>query len=189
MNWIIAFTGLPQTGKTTLARRLADHLQCKFVSFGDFVRNEAKKVGIANPIRKDLQDIGQRLVETDVVTFCRDVLQTVSFSPDEQIVIDGVRHVEALRAISSLSQRQPIKLIHLFASLDIRKARGAPDAVDSELTAIDAHEVESQTERELRDLADLVVDASANADESFARIVRWIRHECSRDLPPSTPAY
>jgi len=179
--WIIAFSGLPQTGKTTLARRLADYLQCKFVSFGDFVRNEARKAGIPNPIRKDLQDIGQRLVEADVIAFCRAVLQTVSFSPGEQIVIDGVRHIEALQAISSVSPGQAIKLIYLFAPLEIRTARCTPDAIDSELAAIDSHEVESQTECELRDLADVVIDASANVDITFHHLVAWLRHEDMSD--------
>src|SRR5690349_9905815 len=116
MSCIIAFSGLPQTGKTTLARLLARELQCKFVSFGDFVRREALNRGILNATRQDLQNLGQSLVTENVREFCRNVLRTVNFSPGEQVVLDGVRHQKVLEVISEISHRQPIKLVLLIAS-------------------------------------------------------------------------
>jgi cytidylate kinase len=170
--WIIAFSGLPQTGKTTLARRLAKELKCKFVSFGDFVRQEAVRRGIEKPTRRDLQDLGQALVTEDLLAFCRHVLETVKFSPGEQIVLDGVRHKEVLEAVANLSPAQPIKLIYLVASIGVRRAR-SPRNVD--LASIDSHEVESHIEKDLRALADLVIDTEGDADESFHRLISWIR--------------
>lgn len=169
---IIAFSGLPQTGKTTLARLLADELHCKSVSFGAFVRQEAIGRGTENPTRRDLQDLGQHLVSENVVAFCRQVLETVKFSPGEPIVLDGVRHKEVLDAISTLSPDQPIKLIYLAASVGTRKARTTRNL---DLAAIDAHEVESQVEPDLRALADLVIDTEGDANESFRHLTSWIR--------------
>jgi cytidylate kinase len=179
MNSIIVFGGSSHTGKTTLARRLADLLQCKFVSFGDYVRAEARRRGILSPTRKNLQDLGQELVQADVLSFCTEVLETVSFSPGERLVIDGIRHKEVFQAIVDLTCGQSIKLIYLYAPVEVRKARntnqggGTPD-----LRNIDAHEVESQTNSQIRDMADLAVDASRDANEVFAQIANWVREEC-----------
>jgi cytidylate kinase len=177
MNSIIVFGGSSRTGKTTLARRLADLLRCKFVSFGDNVRSEAKRRGILAPTRKDLQDLGQELVQTDVLSFCRDVLTTVGFSPGEPLVIDGLRHTEALQAISDLSGGQSIKLIYLYASVEIRNRRSGTAGGKSDVRNIDAHEVESQTNSQLREMADLAVDASRGVSEVFAQIANWVREE------------
>ena len=169
---IIAFSGLPQTGKTTLARLLSRELHCKLVGFGDFVRQEARRRGIENATRRDLQDLGQALVSEDVLGFCRHVLETVSFSPGEQIVLDGVRHKDVLESMARLSPGQPIILIYLAASVETRKAR-TPRNTD--LMAVDSHKVESHIENELRVLADLVIDTEGDVDESFRRLISWIR--------------
>jgi len=170
---IIAFTGLPQTGKTTLARLLANELRCKLVGFGNFVRQEATRRGIENPTRRDLQDLGQALVKEDSLAFCRQVLASVNFSPGEQIILDGVRHKEVLESLTILAPSQPIKLIYLTASVNTRKARTPKN---TELTVVDAHEVESHIEKEIRVLADLVVNTDGDVDESFGRIIWWIRN-------------
>jgi cytidylate kinase len=181
MTSIIVFGGSSQTGKTTLARRLADLLQCKFVSFGDNVRSEARRRGIFAPTRKDLQDLGQELVQSDVVSFCREVLRTVSFSPGERLVIDGIRHREAFQAIFDLSGGQSIKLIYLYAPVEIRNARNGNQGGGAfDLLNIDAHEVESQTNSQIRDMADLAVDASRDPNEIFAEIANWVRKECHK---------
>jgi cytidylate kinase len=172
MSCIIAFSGLPQTGKTTLARLLARELQCKFVSFGDFVRQEALNRGFLNATRQDLQNIGQTLVTENVRDFCRNVLATVEFSPGEQIVLDGVRHKEVLEVISEISQRQPIKLVLLIASEKIRRNRSLQD-IDS----IDSHRVESEVKAQFRSVADLVIETENDEAEALRTLLDWIRKD------------
>jgi len=178
VNSIICFSGLPQTGKTTLSRRLALELRCKFVSFGDFVRQEAIKRGIANATRRDLQDLGQDLVKDDVTEFCKEVLRTVQFSPGEQIVIDGVRHKEVLDVISKISHNQPVKVIYLTAS-DRTRRRRTPQHLD--LASIESHEVESEIETDIKRLADLVIETESDASETFPTLVNWIRSTSNID--------
>jgi len=175
---IIAFSGSSQTGKTTLGRRLAQELHCKFVSFGDYVREQAKKRGMSNPSREDLQDLGQQLAEADIVGFCRAVLETAHFSPGDCLIVDGIRHTEALRAISTISNGQPIRLIYLHAPMKVREGRDAEHNLSGTLHQIDAHQVEGQTNREIKQLANLVVDARGEAEKSFSQILDWLRRDC-----------
>lgn len=175
---IVAFSGSSQTGKTTLAHMLANELECKFVSFGEYVRRTARERGLLEPSRSDLQDIGQELVESDLIGFCRSVLQTVNFSPGERLVIDGIRHKQALQAVSTLSKQQPIRLIYLYAPIEIRNARRTIPRGSRNLNDEDSHKVESQTNSGLRDLADLIVNTSEKPEDALSDILRWIEHEC-----------
>jgi len=174
---MIAFGGSSQTGKTTLARKLADLLQCKFASFGDYVRDEAKRRGKAVSARQDLQDIGAELAEQDMLSFCRDVLKAVNYVAGERIVIDGIRHAEALQALSKLSNGGRVRLIYLFAPLEVRTARTKIRQSDCDIRTIDAHPVESQTNSQIRAAADLLVDTSGPLDDVFARIANWVTQE------------
>lgn len=180
---IIAFSGSSATLKTTLGRKLAQELGWKFVSFGDYVREQAKERGLSNPSREDLQIVGQQLVEADILGFCRAVLETAHFSPGDRLIVDGVRHTEVLRAISEISGGQPIRLIYLHASMIVREARYSEHNQRGTLHQIDAHQVERQTNHEIRQLANLVVDTGSDVDKSYSQILGWIRRDCPELLP------
>jgi len=174
---IIAFAGASQTGKTTLGRRVAAYCHCKFVSFGDYVRQRAQSAGLSNPTREDLQNLGQQLVKSDISRFCQDVLGTVHFSSGERLVVDGIRHTEALSAISQISGGQPIKLIYLYAPMNIRESRSRQHDGLRVLKAIDEHPVEGQTAA-LRNSADFVLDSGTDLDASFSQVIVWLKHTC-----------
>ncbi len=174
---IIVFSGLPQTGKTAIAKRLANALHWKFLSFGDFVRQQARARGTVEPTRRELQDLGQKMVEMDVISFCREALNNADFSPGEPLVIDGIRHMQALEAVKVLSRGQPVRLIYLQAPIKTREARSSSRG-ESDLSRVDAHKVESQTNVEILRSADLVVDSSGNPDQVFEYINSWLVDTC-----------
>lgn len=174
MNCIIAFSGLPQTGKTTLSRLLSRELRCKFASFGDFVRKQAIERGIPHATRRDLQDLGQSLIKGNIRDFCLKVLESARFSPGEQIVIDGVRHREVLNEISNITISQPIKLVHLTASEETRRRRLKNE---QDLASIDSHAVELEVESTLRDMADIIIRTEGSVDEALQQLLNWIRNE------------
>jgi len=58
-------SGSPKVGKTRLAVKLAEELDCPIVSFGDHVRSHARTLGETAPTRRFLQDLGQELVGRD----------------------------------------------------------------------------------------------------------------------------
>jgi RNase adaptor protein for sRNA GlmZ degradation len=151
---------------------LARELQCKFVSFGDFVRQEAVQKGIVNATRADLQNLGQNLVKENVRGFCRSVLETVNFLPGEQIVIDGVRHKEVLDTISEMAHDQPMKVVYLSAS-DTTRRRRAPHGLD--LALIDSHEVESEVEQDIKLMADLIIETEGDERSAFQVLLDRIR--------------
>jgi dephospho-CoA kinase len=179
---VISFTGSPQTGKSTLARMLGKHLAFKVVSCGEYVRMIAKQRSIGRPTRRELQDIGQQLVERDAVGFCRGVLALADFSPGHGLIIEGIRHQEVLQTFQTLAAPQPVKLIYLYASLATRKSRETARTGADDLSQVDAHKVESQINSEMKDLADLRIDTSSEVDSSFAQILNWITREYP-DLP------
>jgi dephospho-CoA kinase len=174
---IVAFSGLPRAGKTTLARRLADRLHAKYASFGDYVRQQALQSGITNATRQQLQNIGQRLVDNDVLGFCRAVLQQANFVLGDCLIVDGIRHEEVLEAISLLYPEQPVKLIHVEAPKEVRKARLEIGSEAPEAALGDDHKVESQANKEVRNVADFVVDTSGDIDTNVAQILNWLQRQ------------
>lgn len=174
---ILAFSGSPRAGKTTLARRLADRLHTKYISFGDYVRQQALQRGITNATRQQLQDIGQQLVDSDVLGFCRAVLQQANFIPGDCLIVDGIRHKEVLEAISLLHPEQPVKLIHVEAPEEVRKGRLEIGSEVPDAALGDNHKVESQTNKEVKNVADFVVDTSGDLNTTFAQILKWLQKE------------
>lgn len=174
---IIALSGSSQTGKTTLGRRLAEELDCRFASFGEYVRTVARCRGIVEPTRKELQDIGQALVEEDALGFCRAVLETVNFSTGDGLVLDGLRHTEVLEALRALSGSQPIAVIYLCAPIRVREARATGQRYGEALPAADQHKAEQQINREIRESADLIIDAAGEVEQGYSQIRGWLRCE------------
>ena len=171
MNPIIAFSGSSQTGKTTLARLLADHLNAKVLIFGDFVRDQAKNLGIENPTREMLQDLGHQMVKSDAQRFCSAALESARHRSGESLVVDGIRHLEILAAIQKLNPEQNVRLVYLSAPLEKRQERTHGN---EDLTQVDSHPVEADTNEKLRAAADLVLDTSGDREQAFRRLLNWL---------------
>jgi len=171
MRSIIAFAGLKKSGKTTLAKRLAVILAVPMASFGDQVRKEALRRGLANASDKDLQTLGSELVKTNAKRFCQAVLDDADFQPGQGLILDGIRHVEIIPVIEVLTGAKTLSLIYVESSISDRKRRSS--LTDRELAEIDSHLVERDAPL-LKSKADLVLDTSAHGDQSFIRLLRWV---------------
>src|SRR5262245_26710720 len=97
----ICFSGAIRSGKSTLSSGVAAQLDCPRVSFGDQVRAEAARRGLSQT-RQVLQNLGQSLVQTAPIEFCKAVLSQAHWKHDTSIVIDGVRHVLILDSLRTL---------------------------------------------------------------------------------------
>ena len=171
MNSLIALCGSSKSGKTTIAVRVAEELHCRVASFGAFVRKEARKKGLTNPTRRQLQDIGDHLATRDMQGFCKAVLDDTGFEPGSPLVIDGIRHTEAVEAIQKLIPDQVLKLVYLETDLSTRAKRAGLTA--EEMKCVDSHQVESQSTK-LRSLANLVLDTSGSNETSLAQVFLFL---------------
>jgi cytidylate kinase len=176
MNCIFLFGGPSKSGKTNLGRRLAQDLRLPFASFGDFVRKEAKRKGLREPSREQLQVTGLSLATTDMAAFCRAVLEDGGFVPGRGLVVDGIRHISAVSTLRALIPDQPVKVVFLESSVEDRVGRSSLSR--AQLERLDSHAVESET-MAIRNIADLVLNTSGSVDDNFSRLRIWVVQQCT----------
>lgn len=174
---VIAFSGSIASGKSTLSLALAGELHWKYASFGDYVRLQAKRCGLT-PSRKVLQDIGQSLIEEGWEQFCRLVLIQAQWSAGEPLIVDGIRHLEAIATLRSLVA--PLELWLIYISVDeitqkTRLQQRNRSAEESE-QSVQNHSTEIQVKTRLQQIADLIVDGSQPVPHSIYDIVSWLHH-------------
>lgn len=127
-RFVLALSGAPASGKTTVARAVADQTGARRVAFGDFVRREAARRSV-DTNRGALQQLGQALLdELGPKRFCRAALDAAGATPEDRPVIwDGVRHPVILGALAHVYDA-PITLVYLDPPRDDRRARFAREA-------------------------------------------------------------
>lgn len=99
----IVLVGPRACGKSTLGRRLASLCSWPYVSFGGYVRRVASSRD--EPTTR-LEEIGSELIETrGYEGFLLDVLAS-SGEKTNNVVLDGVRHVDMLRAVRTIYRQE-----------------------------------------------------------------------------------
>ena len=165
----IALAGGAGSGKTTVARALADRLGGHVAGFGDFVRDlAAQQEGTGHP---NLQRFGQSRVERDPAGFVRAFLAWAA-PPWAPLIIEGVRHEavdRTLRAWAS-SEGRPYALVFIDTSVGDRAVRRTGGDLAG-IRAIDEHPVERETARDLPRVADALVNGSGSVGEVLARVI------------------
>ncbi len=160
---VIGVAGGIGSGKTEFARLLAEHLVGRLVSFGDFVRTKAAERGLESS-REVLQALGECLISE----FGWDEFVSAVIAPWDRrghLVVDGVRHVEAARALRRSVAPTAFRLVYLDANIEMRKVRLSQRHSDAQnLSALDTHSTERDVHSSLRSVADLVLDATSNAE-------------------------
>jgi dephospho-CoA kinase len=172
---ILTFAGSIGSGKSTISRRIAATLGWKYISFGDYVRSIAKSHGLEDS-RKTLQDIGQSLINEGWEPFCRSILNQVIWVPGESLVIDGIRHIEAIDTLRSIVLPTDLFLIFIELQEPVRQIRllnRNPNNMNREDT--DNHPTEIQVKTRLPQLADLIVFNDKCEDETINEIVTWLK--------------
>src|SRR5262245_8749461 len=95
---VLCLAGGIGSGKTELASRLASRLAWPWVSFGNHVRAVAKDRGLPET-REQLQALGEELIGRDLDGFCLAVLGQAHWHEGASIIVEGIRHAEALGAL------------------------------------------------------------------------------------------
>ena len=173
-QFVLALSGRMASGKSTLALRLAELLCCARASFGDYVRTVANSRGI-EPTGENLQSVGAELVELGWEAFCRAVLSQTSWQPGQMLVVDGVRHVDAIHHLKNLVAPLSVILIHVKIDEELRigRIREREAAAAAPDTRSETHSTERDVKAALPALGDLVVDGSRTVDDLATEIIEF----------------
>ena len=161
MKAAIVICGRIGSGKSTVSAMLASDLSIQVVSFGDYVRQMARRGG-RPATRSTLQNLGdclyQRLGASGLL---QGTLEMAGIDKDETVIFDGVRHIDVLSEIRQRAGKTVA--VYLDASPEVRyqrrRSQGPTGISWQEFEAIDNHSVEGEIGA-LAELCDFVADAS-----------------------------
>lgn len=174
---VIALSGRTKAGKSTIAQALAEQLGWPSASFGDYVRNEARRAGRPDD-RETLQELGAELiVRLGWDEFCRRTLAHggIEHGPTP-CVVEGVRHLDALQGLRQVVQPLPVYLVHLDVVDEERDRRLASEGVSAERGAAwERHSTERDVAEALPDRADLRVAVEETPERPVAAITDWLQ--------------
>lgn len=169
---IIGFSGQIGSGKSTISKVVANRLGWPWASFGHFLRQEASRRGLDPSSRQELQALGEELISSGWTDFCRRALESGGWRPGQNLVVDGIRHIEAIKTIEKLTSPLEVKLVYVSLDEETRRTRALSRGMSYEnLRLADNHPVEAQVRNLLRERADLTVDGTAPQEECASLII------------------
>jgi len=172
---LVAVSGRIASGKSTVAYRLAELLGCPRSSFGEYVRAVVASRGL-KPHRENLQAVGDALINSGWEPFCRAVLMQSGWQPGRSLVVEGVRHVEAVHQLRNLVAPSSLFLIHLQVDEELRQKRFSARGGDSGAVVglHDSHPTEREVGVALPLIANLVLDGARPIDELAEAIIDFV---------------
>ena len=180
---IIAITGMPGAGKTTVAKGLStDGL--KTVAMGDMIREETKRRNLYpndQNMGTVMREMRERYGAGAVAELC---MQSIKSMNADRVVVDGIR---SMSEVAIFRRAGDVKLLAIWASpkrrFELLKARGRTD---------DPLTIESFNTRDERELSIGIGGAIALADQVLSNetttieeltadarqlVSRWMEHE------------
>jgi cytidylate kinase len=163
--FVLAIGGRTGSGKTLLCEALARALALSCASFGDLVRSVATARGLDHS-RGTLQAVGASLIDQGWEPFCQRVLADADWQTGKSLVVEGIRHAEALHHIRRLVVPARVVFVFLTIGDEVRSDRLSQRGSETQEQAIEIerHSTESQVVAGLRDHADLVLDGESPLD-------------------------
>jgi cytidylate kinase len=170
---VVGVSGGIASGKSTLSEAVALCLGCPHVSFGGYVRSEAKRRGLGVD-RSSLQTLGEELVASDPDKLCEGVLRQGEWIPGGPLIVDGIRHVEIAERIRQLVKPSDFRLIHLEAPAIAREARLAARGENGpRLVDLDRHSTEHEVSVSLPQIANLTLDGTLPIEQLIEAAAKW----------------
>jgi dephospho-CoA kinase/ASC-1-like (ASCH) protein len=117
---IICVSGEIASGKTYIANKISEVLECSRYSVSDFMRYLAECQGIKKVTRKDLQIIGKEQIDKGWSNFIRAFIDFTRWEYNGHLIIDGVRQVEFLQALDKEIKLHSGLIISIFVDTDIK---------------------------------------------------------------------
>lgn len=172
---VLTFAGKIASGKSTLSRQVATAWNWPWASFGDYVRAEAQRQGMDPNSRSVLQQVSDQILGRGWHPFCRAVLETAQWTDGTTVVLDGVRHSEALTTLRDMVFPQRVALVFVTTPDVVREERLQGRGMVSEnLQVSEHHASELQVHTTLINAADLIVDGTLAIDEATHVVLDWL---------------
>lgn len=168
---VVSISGGIASGKSTLARSLADALGWPVASFGAYVRSVAIGRGL-DDTRANLQAVGADLVRGGTDSFAREVLTAAGWHPSKPAILEGVRHLDVLDSIQRVVSPLDVVHVHVSTPDEDRKARAlARGETDPRFETDEAHSTERDVRNILPALASIHVDGTIAVDVGAQRVL------------------
>ncbi len=172
----LAFSGKIASGKTTIATYVANSLGWCIASFGAYLRKQALIRGLDSSSREDLQALGNAFIAQGWYEFCSAVFRDAGWSANQGIVIDGIRHAEALGVIEAIVAPSPVCHVYVDISDTIRAERLYKRGIDLEaITRLEQHSTEEQVAVSLANRASLHLDGSQPVEIAAKPVLAWVK--------------
>jgi dephospho-CoA kinase len=176
MNFdVLAVSGSIGSGKSTLSKELSKVRNCKYASFGDYVRKKAVTMGYVEASRTQLQKVGEVLVENGIRDFCLSVLQDSMWQLGEELIVDGVRHLEALETLKEIIFPQNLFLVYITLDEKTRVERLTSRDKDKNSHNSEKHSTEIQVPDILRTRADILINGSETVANNIDKIIQLLK--------------
>jgi adenylate kinase family enzyme len=175
--FVLAFSGSIGSGKTTLSLSIAKALNWPYISFGNYVRTVALLRGLGES-REVLQEVGESLIQEGWKQFCKSTLAQATWEPGQFLVIDGIRHVEAVEMLRLLVMPSELLHIHIMVNDFTRKTRldRRSPADYANMQSIEDHSTEVQVKGQLPQIANLIVAGERSIDDIIHEILMRIKN-------------
>lgn len=173
---LVAIAGPIGSGKTTTAALLSLHTGWPATSYGDAVRAIAAVNGIPGD-RYQLQRIGEQLIARGWDAFTQRVLDQVAWKPGEAVIVEGLRHAQAVTALRQVTAPLPAFLFYL----DLPAAEGLARAStrDGKPNNPDGTHPVEQDLPAVRALADFIVPVHNRDPAAVTRhILAYLTEPC-----------
>ncbi len=180
-RWMILIAGPVRSGKSTLAKRIAEQFGGMRVGFGDAIRRRAQALGLPDE-RTFLQQVGQEWVNKDPGGLCDTVL--APSTGEALVVVDGVRHRQVHSLLRARAQDRHVMTVFVDAEVRVRRDRLALDGISEEASD---RVLNHSTEKELpwlRGTADILVDGTKDTTPTPGRQLGRPRMTRLRALSP-----
>ncbi len=184
MRSILGFVDRIGSNSSDVSRTVANELDWAYVSFGEYINKEIEVRGWPST-REKKQEVGKLLIAQGWEKFCQAVLKNSSWQPGKPLVVDGIRHVAALRTIQRITETDFVRVVYVKADDEMRKARlvGREVKNEMEFERAEADSTEQEVKTVLPEMADLIVDATEPTEQLVPKIVELVKP--SVDDPPS----
>ena len=176
MKLLLCFAGQIGSGKSSVSTAIAQVLGWRRTGFGDYLRAEIARRGGDPDDRRSLQNLGQALVNADPDAFCRDVLAAGGFTPGDDFILDGIRHIGIFKILARVCRPSNAKLLFLGAGEATRTARINLRIDATDFARASAHPVEAELGSALPELADGLINADQPLDRVLEDALRFVHH-------------